>query len=116
MIYLKLAISREDNAGNTLSRDGTAEFMFRNLDSQSATRLAVALLKARGWRCVNVVDAADEEFADAFERSPGRQRLFKEALLDDVAYAVTLSPASAEMDSPASVDLDIPTIQDNDRP
>lgn len=92
MIYLKIAIFREDQLTGEPSRQGTAEFMFRDFEPESAARLARALLKARDWRYGHIIDAVEGDFPRDFPGSPSRQRLFREAKTDDVAYEISESP------------------------
>ncbi len=91
MIYLKISVLRQPGQLDACSRsqEGTAEFMFRDFDPQSAGRLATALLKADGWQFMDIIKAVEGDYPADFDGFEHGERLFREAQTDDIAYEIT---------------------------
>jgi hypothetical protein len=93
MIYVKIAICRRAGGDRPESESdrGTAEFMFRDLSKETATRLALLLVRTNGWRAVDIVQAIESASRAEFRNQGRLQSMFDEAERDDVACAINAS-------------------------
>jgi hypothetical protein len=87
MIYLKFSIC----AQTASDERGTAEFMFKGLDEETATRLGLTLLRNDGWRALNVIELVEADSPSVFVRDGRLQSMYEEAEADDVACAINMN-------------------------
>jgi hypothetical protein len=89
MIYLKISICRPERSSTFNDACGTAEFMIQGLEEETATRLALTLLRNDGWRAFNVIEAVHAASPDVFVRNGRLRAMYEEARVDDVACAIS---------------------------
>jgi len=89
MIYLKILISPRKSFEDSAEQRGTAEFMFKGLDEETATRLALSLLRNDGWTALDLLESLEASSSREFVKGGHLKAMYDEAEADDVACVIS---------------------------